>query len=114
MGWEVQISDPITFSPLRNVFWNKMLFDIYSGYLINTLVGMANQVFPDFPNSLPPFLPVNDTNRIEQSPAYILTSYQCSQLAWKGWASALFSIAISSLWTGGYTIFLIFVNWIQE
>ena len=109
-------SDPTTFSPSNNIFWNETLFDIYSSFLIDTLLGLTQEAYPSYSIVIPPILPVNDTNRIGRSPTYILTSYQCSQLVWKGWVNALFSIlvAVSSLWTGGYMIFLKWVDWIQE
>lgn len=102
-------SDPVTFPPTNNIFWNETLFEIYTTYFAH-IYGSAQQL------DLPPFLPPSNSNRIERSPITIFTSYQCNQLGWKGWVSAVFSIlvAISSLWTGGYTLFLLLVEAVQE
>jgi hypothetical protein len=101
-------SSPISYLPTNNIFWNDTLFQIYSDYAINTLLPLVPVVGASFKIITSQVLPLNDTNRIEQSPTTILTSYQCSQMVWKGWVSALISIlvAVSSLWTGGYGIAL--------
>ena len=59
-------SAPITSSPTNNIFWNKELFEIYSDYLLNTLVPLLLRIYPEFNNTfeLPRFLPLNDTNRV--------------------------------------------------
>lgn len=105
-------SSPISYLPTNNIFWNDTLFQIYSNYVIDTLLPLVPIVGSSFRLITSQMLPLSDTNRIERSPTTILTSYQCSQMVWKGWVSALISIlvAISSLWTGGYKIALLLLS----
>lgn len=108
MGYP-NFSAPITSLPTNNIFWNEELFEISSDYLRNTLVPLVLRLYPEFTIELPQFLPLNDTNRAQRVPTAMYTSYQCSELVWKGWASAIVSIlvAIFSLWTTGYAILLV-------
>jgi hypothetical protein len=109
MGYP-NFSAPITSPPTNNIFWNETLFDIYTVYLRNTLLPLLLRIYPEFNNTfvLPPFLPLNDSNRAERVPTSIYTSYQCSEYVWKGWASALVSVLVSvfSLWTTGFAIMI--------
>jgi hypothetical protein len=107
-------SAPITALPTNNIFWNEALFEIYSDYLRNKLVPLMFRLYPQFNNNfvLPQFLPLNDTNRAQQVPTSIFTSYECNELVWKGWANALVSILVSifSLWTTGYGVMLMILK----
>jgi len=105
-------SAPITFTTANNIFRNQTLFGIYSQYLLQTLVPAIPKVFPRVTFNAPQLEPLSSTNQIQRSPTSILTSYQCSQLVWKGWVNALISIlvAVSSLWTGGYTFALMLLK----
>jgi hypothetical protein len=107
-------SAPITALPTNNIFWNEELFEIYSDYLRNTLVPLVLRLYPEFSDffALPQFLPLDDTNRAQRVPTTLFTSYQCNELVWKGWASALVSILVSifSLWTTGYGIMVMILT----
>jgi hypothetical protein len=109
-------SAPISFPPTNNIFWNGELFGIYSDYLTNTLMPFVLDVYPEFSFVLPQIIPLNDTNRVQRVPTTIFTSYQCSELVWKGWGAALVSIlvAVFSLWTAGYGIMLIIFAMLEQ
>jgi len=115
MGYP-NFSDPITFPPTNNIFWNETLFEIYSHYLRTILAPLFPTFNPDFSLDLPPFLPLNDSNRIQRSPTTIFTSYQCNQLQLKGRASATISIlvAIGSLWMSGFAILLLLLQLLEK
>jgi len=111
-------SAPITFLPTNNIFWNEDLFEIYSDYLKNTLIPLLLHFYPEFGNALEisAFLPLNDTNRAQRVPTSIFTPYQCNELVWKGWASAVVSILVSifSLSTTGYGLMLTILKLLER
>jgi hypothetical protein len=102
-------SQPIQYTPTNNIFYNETLFSFYLDYLQNTLFPL-NQVLGSFVavNSLPPFLPIQDGNRIQPASVSIATTYSCTITQLKGWVSLLISVVVAD-WAfiaGVYAFFI--------
>jgi hypothetical protein len=104
-------SSPNSFTSQYNIFVNETLFQIYHGYLRNDLL-------PIFQASrlLPPFSPLNHTNRIHSREVYFQRSYSCLQRQWKGGLEALVSVfaADYALFFGVYSAALVIAGLIQK
>jgi hypothetical protein len=102
-------SDPIQYPATNNIFINDTLFGNYSDYLRNTLLPISAR-FSGYP-SIPPFLPINESNRLEPISISFLTTYSCTETQLKGWVSVIISVLVAdyALITGAYT----FIVWIS-
>jgi len=92
----------------NNIFTNGTLFEIYYRYLQATVIPFLRMSAPNL--TMPVFLPVNDSNRLEPVDTLILRSYACTQRQLKGWESFVISVLVAdyALIGGAYTI-LIFI-----
>jgi hypothetical protein len=100
---------PIQYPPSNNIFYNETLFTIYSDYFTDILVPLLAKLGRTY--TLPPFLPINDQNRLQAVLASFVTSYSCTQRQMKGWLNVVISVLVAdyALVIGAYS-FVIFVG----
>jgi hypothetical protein len=67
---------PIKYSSENNIFVNGTLFDYYNSYLRDTIL-------PLFGYTLAEFLPLNETNRMNETTTSLKVLYTCSDLKLK-------------------------------
>jgi hypothetical protein len=106
--------EPIYFPPTNNIFVNNTLFQIYSSVLRDDIIPLLLFAWPEA--SLPPFLPLNEDNRLQLAPATIFRTYSCCERRLKGWFEAIISILVANyaLLGGAYKIFIFLAGWIQK
>jgi len=101
------LSNFMLFDSTYNPFVNETLFQIYSTYLKEELLGPLEPV---------EFLPLSDTNKIQPTTTGIYRNYICSQRQIKGWFSLLISVfaADYAVIAGAYTLFKYIAGWLQQ
>ena len=106
----INTSIPATFyPPINNIFVNNTLFEIYSDYMRNTLLPIANV-------SLPEFSPLDSSNRLDPAQAQFLRTYNCLRRQSKGALSGIISVLAANyaLFFGACSLFLLIAGWIQR
>lgn len=79
---------PIKYTPENNIFVNETLFDHYNFYLRDTIL-------PLFGYTLAEFLPLNETNRMNETTTSLKILYSCSDLKLKTAVSLIISVLIA-------------------
>ena len=79
---------PVRHSAQNNIFVNDTLFDQYNSYLRHT-------VLPLFGYSLADFLPLNNTNRMNQTTVSLKMLYTCSDIRLKDSAGLVISVIVA-------------------
>lgn len=106
---------PRSFTSTNNIFVNSTLFQIYSVYLRNTLVPLLNAtIWPGV--TLPPFLPLDETNQLHPTPVTIVRTYTCSKRQMKPWLNATISVPTAdyAILATAYTILIFILKGFQK
>jgi len=108
----VNLTAPTVYPPTNNIFVNESLFEIYESYLRNELLlALAPSLF------VPPFAPLNSTNRLEPKDVEFVQNYSCWKRAWKSfWLDAVVSVLVAqySLFFGTFSFFLLVAAWFHR
>lgn len=100
-GWPIEvvnISAPATFYPLtNNIFINETLYRIYSSFLRDLISASI---------TLPEFIPLNDSNRLQPIETGFLKTYICRERRWKGVLNGIISVLVAdyALLFGSYSL----------
>lgn len=105
-------TQPSPYNSINNIFLNETLFEIYSDYLNSTLVPVYNSLMKSNV-SLPPFLPINGSNRLQPLPVSLKTTYSCTERQLRGWVSVAIGILVAdyAFITGAFTLFIWIGKW---
>jgi hypothetical protein len=97
------------FFRLQTIFSSIILFQIYSEYMRNTILPIANV-------SLPSFLPLDEWNFLQPKQTQFLRTYNCLRRQSKGALSGIISVLAANyaLFFGACSLFLLVVGWIQR
>jgi hypothetical protein len=79
---------PVKYTPENNIFVNGALFDYYNSYLRNTIL-------PLFGYTLGEFLPLNETNRMNETTTSLKILYTCSDLELKTPFKLIISVLVA-------------------
>jgi hypothetical protein len=104
-------SIPATYHPTaNNIFINDTLYQRYASYMRDELVPLGHFL------SVPDFMPLDDSNQLQQIETKFLRSYNCLQRQWKGILSAVVSVLAANyaLFFGAYSIFIFVAGWFQK
>jgi hypothetical protein len=95
----------------NNIFINETLFQIYSEYIMNTLIPFFNST----PGFLP-LIPLNDATRLRPFETTLLRSYSCASREMKNWINLIVSVfaADYALIAGSYGLLVIVLSWSQK
>jgi hypothetical protein len=107
----------IIYPSTNNIFINETLFQIYSEYILNTLIPLFNNVYhvnsgPD----LLPLIPLNDATRFRPFETTLLRSYSCGSRERKYWVNLIISIIAAdyALIAGSYKLLVMILSWSQR
>src|SRR5262249_1601771 len=87
---ESQFSQPVIFPSTNNIFLNASLFEIYSSWLPDVVLPVVQLVLPE--TKLPSFMPISDSNKVEEFDAMFYRSYPCVERRLKSWFSLIISV----------------------
>ena len=113
-GWPIEvvnITAPATFHPItNNIFINETLYRIYSSFL-RDLIPLAQASI-----TLPEFIPLNDSNRLQPIKTGFLRTYICRERRWKGLLNAIISVLVAdyALIVGSYSLLIWAGSWYQK
>ena len=79
---------PVRHSAQNNIFVNETLFDQYNSYLRHTIL-------PLFGYTLAEFLPLNNTNRMNETTVSLKMLYTCSDIRLKDSAGLIISVIVA-------------------
>jgi hypothetical protein len=101
----------------NNIFINATLFQIYSEYIMNTIIPLFNKLFDA--NSTPgllPLIPLNDATRLRPFETTFLRSYSCASREMKNWINLIVSVfaADYALIAGSYGLLVFILSWSQK
>jgi hypothetical protein len=107
-------TEPKYFEFTNNIFINNTLFQIFSSILRDDVVPLLRFAWPEV--SLPPFLPLNESNRLQPAPATIFRTYSCYERHLKGWFNATISVLVANyaLLGGAYKVSIFLAGWFQK
>jgi hypothetical protein len=80
--------EAVRYTPENNIFVNGTLFDYYNSYLHNTIAPLFNYTLAEF-------LPLNETNRMNETTTSLEVLYTCSDLKLKSPISFIISVLIA-------------------
>ena len=87
--YRVNFTQVRSYPPTNNILVNETLYDIYTGYLGETILPLLNY-------SSPEFTPLGDANRLQLEETTFIKSYNCQVRKWKSPLVALFSIVTTA------------------
>lgn len=98
----------------NNIFVNETLFDLYNTYLRTTILPFFQLYIPNF--KIPDFLPINETNSLQEIDTTFLRSYDCTQRQLRGGGSVFISVLVAdyALIGGPYTFFIFIAGWLYR
>lgn len=114
-GGLTDLSRPAIQNPAsNNIFVNETLFDLYNTYLRTTVLPFLQTFAPNL--TLPEFLPINETNSLQEIDTAFLRSYDCTQRQLKGGGSVYISVLVAdyALISGAYTLLIFIAGWLQR
>jgi hypothetical protein len=90
---------PVPFSAGNNIFINESLFELYYDYFNSTVMPLYGYIFP-------PFAPLNETNKLDQSNVSLRALYACSDLTLRSSQSLVIAVIVAD-WAFITTFFTI-------
>jgi hypothetical protein len=104
-------STALRHSSANNIFVNETLFDIYSTFLLETLLPVLNSTVP-----LGGFAPLSETNNFAPAPMPFKRSYSCTVRRWKSPLGAFVSIVVAqyAFIRGAFSLFMFTAAWYQK
>jgi hypothetical protein len=111
---DLNFSTVYEYPSTNNIFVNETLFEIYYSYMLNFVIPILQDAQPGI--NIPNFLPLNDTNRLQQTDVLFLKSYSCVERQLKGWVSAAISVIVANyaLINGPYAVLVFIAGWFQK
>jgi hypothetical protein len=105
------LSTAIRHPSTNNIFVNETLFNIYSDYLINSILPLLNITAPRAG-----FAPLDDQNRLISQDTTFKRSYSCTVRKWKSPLPAIVSILVAeyAFLRGAYSLFIFLAAWYQK
>ena len=100
----------IPYSPQTNTF------QIYSAYIMNTIIPFLNSFDANSTLGLLPLIPLNDATRLRPFETTLLRSYSCASREMKNWINLIVSVfaADYALIAGSYGLLVIVLSWSQK
>ena len=99
----------LTYNSTYNIFVNETLFEIYHAYLNNVILPLFDYQFAQF-------LPLNDTNKLEETNVSLEILYSCSDLQLKSPADLIISVLVAD-WafiSTFYALILFAGRWLEK
>jgi hypothetical protein len=97
-------SQPTFYPATNNIFLNDTLFQIYAP-ITRTIASLVNVTLPEF-------LPVGETNRLQTQTTTFVRGYDCQKREIKkGWFFAVFAVEFAFM-SGAYHLFIVIVHYI--